>query len=513
MRTRFRICFILLSIFLLASTPGAHASHVLGGDLDYSYIPGSASQYRITARLYSNPADGGATFPDPRNLSLFGSQNGCASTSAGNFQFQVPRMQLTRRALGCAVNGRSYNISQYEATVTLPPGQWTLKAIEELRSGGMLNLLDSGTQGFYITAYLDNSSGLTNNSPRFTSFTMPYVCGSQPNRYSFSTFEPDGDSLVYRSVQPLSSTLIEQGCGNTIPYTSYSAGQFQDPVSGQTATYPAGQFTVGFPLLSFRAVNGVAVPQFELNAANGDLQTTPVTVRGFNTVAVQVDEYRRVNGTWGRIGSVMRDVVYSVFDAGGNRNPGFTGLQIGGTSQPLDQTIVVQRGQQIALTLTAADPDAGQAVQISSDVAAVIPGASFQLQGTSQAVLSWQVPATLPAGRYSFTVTVADNNCPTNGSEVRTINFRVSAPTLGTAGARTRVLAAYPMPFRSQVQFQLPTPGVQPVYVTDGLGRLVATLQSRPDGTVAWAPAASVAPGAYFARPVSGEAVFRLLRE
>ncbi|WBA40374.1 hypothetical protein [Hymenobacter canadensis] len=513
MRTRFRIRFLLLSVLLLAGALGAHASHVLGGDLDYSYIPGSASQYRITARLYSNPADAGTLFPDPRTISLSGTQNGCASTSTSNFQLQVSRMQLTRRSLGCAVNGRSYNISQYEATVTLPPGQWTLKVIEELRSGGMLNLNNIGDQGFYITAYLDNSSGLTNNSPRFTSFTMPYVCGSQPYRYSFSTFEPDGDSLVYRSVQPLASTITEQGCGNAISYASYSSGQFQDPINGQTATYPAGQFTAGFPLLSFRSINGVAVPQFELNAANGDLLTTPVAARGLNTVAVQVDEYRRLNGSWTRIGGVMRDVVYSVFDANGNRNPGFTGLQIAGTSQPIDQPIVVQRGQQIALTLTATDPDAGQTVQISSDVAAVIPGASFQLQGASQAVLSWQVPATLPAGRYSFTVSVADNNCPTSGSEVRTINFVLPARALATAGARAQVLAAYPMPFRSQVQFRLPTPGVQAIHITDGLGRLVATLHSRPDGTVAWSPAADVPAGAYFARPASGEAVFRLLRQ
>ncbi|MBC6696819.1 hypothetical protein [Hymenobacter sp. BT190] len=513
MHAYFRIRFLLLGCLLLMSGLGAQASHVLGGDLDYAYIPGSASQYRITARLYSNPADAGTNFPDPRIMFLSGTQNGCASTSASNFQLQVPRLQLMRRALGCAVNGRSYNISQYEATVTLLPGQWTLKVIEELRSGGMLNLNTTDTEGFYMTAYLDNSSGLTNNSPRFTSFALPYVCGSQPYRYSFSTFEPNGDSLVYRSVQPLSATITNQGCGTAIAYASYAAGQFQDPITGQTATYPAGQFTAGFPVLSFRAINGVAVPQFELNAANGDLQTTPVAARGLNTVVVQVDEYRRVNGTWARIGSVMRDVVYSVFDANGNRNPSFSSLQIAGANQPLNQPIVVQRGQSIALTLTAADPDAGQAVQISSDVASVIPGASFQRQGTSQAVLSWQVPATLPLGCYSFTVTVMDDNCPNSGSEVRTINFLVSAQALGIARSRAQVLSTYPMPFRSQVQFRLPTPGVQPVYITDGLGRLMATLQSRPDGSVNWAPAAEVPAGAYFARPGSGEAVFRLLRE
>ena len=69
------------------------------------------------------------------------------------------------------------------------------------------------------------------------------------------------------------------------------------------------------------------------------------------------------------------------------------------------------------------------------------------------------------------------------------------------------------MPFTERVQFQLPTAAVQPVTVTDGLGRTVATLTSRPDGSVEWRSAASVAASAYFARSTDGKHVFRLLCE
>ncbi|UOQ65448.1 hypothetical protein [Hymenobacter volaticus] len=142
-----------------------------------------------------------------------------------------------------------------------------------------------------------------------------------------------------------------------------------------------------------------------------------------------------------------------------------------------------------------------------------MPGASFQAQGANQGVLTWQVPATLPLGRYIMAVTVADNNCPLNGFEVRTVTFLVSNRALATHGGRPQVLAAHPLPFHDRVQFKLPTATVQPVTITDYLGRLVTTLKSRPDGSVEWLPSADVAAGTYFARPANGGYVCRLLRQ
>lgn len=502
-----RLCFVLL--FFAGSQLRALATHALGGDIDYAYIPGSAWQYRVTVRIYSSPPSMGV--PDPTQLYLHATVNGCANNAA-NFTQVVTRLQTANRSLGC-VGGRQYQISFFETVVTLPPGQWTLRTNEENRSMNILNIRTSSGASLAFTAFLDNSSGLTNNSPRFISMTLPYACSSQPYRHSFSAFEPDGDSLVYTSVQPEGALNAAQNCYTPILYNPYVGGQFQDPLNGQTATYPAGQYSAAFPLLSFRALNGVAVSQFDLNAATGDLLTTPVAQVGLNTVAVRVDEYRRLNGTWTRIGSVTRDVVYSVSNTGGNRNPSFTSLQVAGVPQPLDQTILVEQGQSVSLTLTASDPDAGQSVRLISDVAATVPGASFQTAGNNQGVLTWQVPATLPPGRYSLNATVADSNCPENGSEVCTFTFLIRARALGTRSGRAQELSAYPMPFHSKVQFQLPTAGTQPVTITDGLGRVVTTLMSRPDGAVEWLPAADVATGTYFARPADGKYVFRLLRQ
>lgn len=504
--------FALLLLFCLGNRLAATASHIMGGDIAYSYISGSASRYHIVARLYArDPAQG---LPDQPQVTLFFTRNGCSSTTPGSFSVMANRSQLAVRNLGCVGNG-VYRVLTFETDVTLPPDRWTITTMGENRSN-INNLANPFTESYNISAYLDNSSGLTNSSPFFTSFTLPYVCGSQPYRYSFSTFEADGDSLVYRAVAPMASSLGSTTvCGSAITYATYAGGQFQDPISGQTASYPAGQFTPALPILSFRAINGVAVPQFELNARNGDLLTTPVSRLGLYTVVVRVDEYRQLNGVWTQIGSVVRDVVYSVLSTVNNRNPTFTSLMVAGasTAQSVEQAIPVQAGQTVAVTFTAADPDAGQTMQLSSDVAAMMPGASFQVQGANQGVLTWQVPATLLPGRYNATVTVADSNCPIGGSEIRTITFVVTGQPLSTRTNPKSVLAAYPMPFHNQVQFKLPTAAVQTVTITDGLGRLVDTITSLPDGTVQWVPAADVATGAYFARPTSGGYVCRLLRQ
>jgi hypothetical protein len=429
---------------------------------------------------------------------------------------QLNRVRPSSRRLGCA-GTQLYLIGEYETVVTLPPGQWTLSTLLENRSFNN-NLVGSSSNSIYLSAFLDNSNGPNNSSPRFNSFILPQpLSAGQPYRYSFSAFEPDGDSLVYRAVQPMAAPQATSGqtCGFPIAYSTYQSGQFQDPGNGQLVAYPAGQFSASFPILSFQAVNSVAVPQYALNATNGELLTAPVGQVGDYSVAVRIDEYRRLNGTWTLIGQVTRDIPYVVLNPGTNRNPTISSLQVTGAAaaQPVEQAVVVRPGQSVSLTLTATDPDAGQALQLSSDVAAVVPGASFQVQGPNQGVLTWQVPATLPLGRYTVAVTVADDNCPLNGFEVRTITFLVSNRILATHGGRPQVLSAYPLPFHDRVQFKLPTAAAQTVTITDNLGRLVATLKSHPDGSVEWLPGTAVAAGTYFARPVSGGYVCRLIRQ
>jgi hypothetical protein len=164
------------------------------------------------------------------------------------------------------------------------------------------------------------------------------------------------------------------------------------------------------------------------------------------------------------------------------------------------------------VVLATTDPDAGQLMRFVIPAASVVPGLS--LAPTSSATstqLTWQVPATLPAGRYPILVTVLDNGCP-NASEERTLVFVVSgsAVTATRAGALATA-ESYPTPFREQVQFT--TAPNQDVILIDALGREVARLTSTASGLVRWQPAATLPAGLYLARSASsGQPLARLLR-
>jgi len=125
-----------------------------------------------------------------------------------------------------------------------------------------------------------------------------------------------------------------------------------------------------------------------------------------------------------------------------------------------------------------------------------------------------RLPATLPPGRYTATVAVFDDGCPLNASEEQTFSFLVSAPS--TALADRPALppasgAAFPMPFREQVQFQAAAGG-QAITIVDELGRVVARLQAGADGRIRWQPTPTLPAGLCVARGAAGRPLARLLR-
>ncbi|PJJ54968.1 putative Ig domain-containing protein [Hymenobacter chitinivorans] len=515
MQHRFLLRLLFLGLIGLGWSVSARASHILGGDLTYESLGNFSDyrKYRVTVRYYRDISTSVETGP---KITLLATKDGCSLSTPGSLSATLYRTSQTIISpAGCA-SGFSYQLNIFEGEVMLERGQWLLSVNEENRSAGMRNVVNSAEKSFHVEAYLNNRAFPANNSPKFTSFTLPYLCGNQAHRYSFSSFDVDGDSLVYEPVQPQTQIQsVLDPCSVDIPYSSYPAGLFTDPVSGQTGGYSSGTYSAAYPLASFQVINGVAQPYFQLNPATGELLAQPqLQATGPYIVAVRVNEFRKLAGTWTRIGSVTRDVIYTVFNGQGNRNPVLSGLQIdtNPAAQSPDQLIPVAAGQTITLTLSATDPDAGQTTRISSDVASSIPGASFQTLTNGRGQLTWQVPATLKPGRYRCTVTVADNaNCPFSGSEVRTLTFQVSGTTLATKAASPQILTAFPLPFHDQVQFQLAARTTQTVVITDELGREVARLNSRPDGLVIWQPAAAVPAGLYLARTADGRQVARLL--
>ncbi|WP_460609108.1 hypothetical protein [Hymenobacter terrigena] len=457
---------------LLGSFSVAQATHILGAELTYEYAGTAANpnQYHVTARLFQ---DLNSPVADVQ-MELTCGKNGCAATLPGSFTTQLVRTGVVVAPRACANSEFPFQISTLEGMVQLAPARWTLSINCSNRSDGLANVAQSMQMSTYVQAVLDNTTGLTNFSPRFTTAQLLHLTSTQPQHYSLSAFDSEGDSLVYQLVQPLANP---------------------------TTAVPCGQPTVG-----------AIAPHFQLNATTGELLTVAgPTQQGRYALAARVDEYRRVGGAWQQIGSITRDMTYLV-SVGTNQVPAFTRVALASnpTGQLLGQTIRVNPGQTLVLSLTAADPDAGQTLTLGSIVPGIVPGTTFQDLGNGQGQLTWQVPATLPLGHYVLPVTANDNACPAPGFGVVTVPVLVTQQVLATRSRQALAQPPFPVPFQDEVRFQLTGQGRQTVLITDEMGRAVAQLTTAADGSVVWRPATSVAAGLYIARNQSGTQVARL---
>ena len=475
----FRFRWLLALLLGAGGLRAAHATHIIGGDIAYAPVASTTAgvpRYHVTVRLFSDASSA----VQQTDVDLTCNRGSCNAAATDYFTVNIRRTlsppPLLTTSCAPGAPGRAYYTIFFETDVDLPRGQWTLSVYMENRSANVVNVSNSVNTGFYFSAFLDNALAAQNSSPRFLSNLVPYISSNATQRYSFSTFDIDGDSLVYSLVTPQSGIRPAPLCGTDVP--------------------------------------NFVPAQFQLNAATGALTAPAGSVRqGVYAIAARVHEYRQINGRWQLIGYVGRDIDYLTYTAT-NLPPYFTGFTLAnGPAQLPGQVIPVRAGQAVSLTLSAADPE-GQALRFSTDATSVVPGLRLTTLGATQAQLTWQVPATLPPGRYTATVAVFDNGCPLNASEEQTFVFQLGDP--GAALADRPALppaggGAYPMPFREQVQFRAAAGG-QAVTVVDELGRVVARLSAGPDGRVQWQPAPTLPAGLYVARGADGRPLARLLR-
>lgn len=504
MRILPRLSALFLLMLLLLGSQRASATHNMGGQIAYEHLTGI--QYRVLLTLYNSELS--IVRQDYVDLNF--RANGCTSSDSRNFTLHVARNLTVRHDAPFALSKGLYYINTYEATVELPPAIWILSTMLPNRTP-VDNI--GGESSFFYPLYLEATVNTTlasaNSSPVFYDLPVPQMFWQRQDRYAFGATDAENDSLVYTLTAPLSD------CQQVVPYNTYPAGSLINPITAQSFSYPAGQYTAEFPLPSFQLIatgtTSTAVPAVEFNRETGAITLFPAPTqsgRSHFAVAVRVDEFRRINGSYVKIGSVMKEVPFVFYNPVSSFNPTLTELRVNKetTSRPLSSTIKVLGGQPLTLHFAATDPDPGQQIRFYADLTA-LPGAVLASTGTGEATLQWQPNAQIQPGFYRFPLTIVDDDAPLSGSETRIITLRVTNAVLATHDRQPLRGAAYPLPFTDQVTIQLPTPGRQPLRVLDALGRLVDQLVSGPDGTVVWRPAAAVAPGTYFLRTASGQVV------
>lgn len=286
--------FLLTSMLLLAAAGGLRATHIVGGELNYSCL--GNNEYEITLTIYRDCFYGNpnAYFDNPASIGVFDVNNVLLQN------IQVPLMEddtlspvLTNECLVVPPDV-CVHTTTYRTIVTLPPviGGYQLAYQRCCRNQTIANIVDPlSTGATYAVTITEQALLSCNSSPRFSTWPPIYICANEPLIVDQSAVDVDGDSIVYRLCAPL------EGATPQIPRPQPPNAPPYDPVVWVSPPYGVGNMLNGIP--------GGQVLQ--IDSQTGLLTALPNTIGQF-VVGICVEEYR--NGQL--ISTTRRDFQYNV---------------------------------------------------------------------------------------------------------------------------------------------------------------------------------------------------------
>ncbi len=301
---------ISLSAVLLLVGMQAQASHIASAHMFADYI--APNTYKITLELYRDCS--GVNLSDPEYIDI--------SSSCTGTQNNVPLPRDTffvENGLLCAnvlsnCNGGSvigYEKHVYSDTITLPVAcsDFTFNWISCCRNPAILNLQNPGGAFTCITLYMNTLDYPTNSSPRYLELPIPYVCVNNPYTYINGLYDPNSDSTISESMQP-----VGQNCNTLVPYSgTYSvnnplpttaSGFYVDPNSGNAIFEPTQQ---GAWALAFRTVERDRITQNLMSYVERDVQ---LNVLYCNSPPPVLDSsINSTTGLWTNIDTISGGVV------------------------------------------------------------------------------------------------------------------------------------------------------------------------------------------------------------
>ncbi len=449
-----RFAFAICMVFSL-SVQRSHATHAAGADLTYRCLGGL--QYELEATFYRDC--GGVAEPSSITITYASASGGYNFTVTAN-KISGTGQEITvpcQTSASTCNGGTSTGIRKfvYRATVTLPAAKtdWVFSYSVCCRNCTITTIQNpcASTSLLYVESKLNNVAASCNSSPVFSNIPIAFVCIGQNFNYNHGVIDVDGDSLAYQLITPKISATA------TVTY-----------ISPNSTTTPVQTST-----------------PFTLNATTGDLDFTP-TQQQIGILAILVKEYR--GGVL--IGSVIRDMqVYTVPCT--NNLPTATGI-----NGSANYSMNVCPNQQVCFDIFTNDADATQTVSIISNVLQSIPSATITTTtGAHPTVHFCWTPTNADIGPLpnTFTVTVRDNACPTNGIQTFSYtlyvpgpNYTVSSTNVTCNGTHNGTATATPLyggpftyswntvPVQSAQTANNLAPGTYTVVVTDGSGCSVA---------------------------------------
>ncbi|MGH2563841.1 MAG: PKD domain-containing protein, partial [Ginsengibacter sp.] len=310
-----KILLICLVLFIVST---CEASHIIGGEMSYTYVgPGStpnASSYTITLKLFRDQNCGNcAAMPPEVWIGIF--DNGDKSEYPGpNQYYDIFKSAETQVPVNpfppCISNPPvlNYDVATYTFTVDLPNNVSGYTAAYQTccRVHPLENVFnDAGTGGGTGATYSCSIPPVIDNSPQFAT-TVDAICRLKHFTLQYDATDIDGDSLVYsfapafnggttRDATPVNPNPPDYGSVDYI-----NGFNFENPLGDKATIDPqtgiisgiapdVGRYVVCVAVKSFR--NGVFVAEhrkdFIVNVTDCDfagveLDPQPVSCDGFS---------------------------------------------------------------------------------------------------------------------------------------------------------------------------------------------------------------------------------------
>ncbi len=284
---------------LLIPCSSLKATHLIGGEINYKCLGNNS--YELNMTVYRDCINGVPYFDNPVSIGIYDINNNLLQdrrvylisddTLAGfvyDSCFVVPPVACVHRAT-------------YVDTIDLPflAGGYQFAYQRCCRNGTILNIVapDSTGMTLYSTISEEGLSGC-NTSAYFVEWPPIYICAGVPITFDHSTFDADGDSVVYKMCAPFDGAessgnynCVPQPCG-VRPQPPFSPAY--DSVQWISPPFGAHNMLGGADPLKIDPVTGL-------------LTGTPCCI-GQYVVGVCAEEYR--NGIL--ISTTKRDFQYNI---------------------------------------------------------------------------------------------------------------------------------------------------------------------------------------------------------
>lgn len=360
---------LLLSLLALLTACPAHATHLLGGEMTYRYLdakgPAMAPfRYEITVTIYNNCNLGVSGIAAPNTSAVVGFYNQTTGTKLALTSVNYPQttmsegsvtqtgiMNITsytlspscispRVPLGCAVSGPSqpFRLQRFVDIVNLPASLDGHYAVftRSARNTDVANITNPDTQALSLYATIPPTLRI-NHSPVFSDTAVAIICQNDTTITLNNAVDADGDRLVYSFGIPYGAFT---GGNGVLPTTAFRPSPPQ--ITYNTALVPGASVTTPF---------GMGAGNFAiLNAATGVAKYGAMT-QGKYVVAVDVTEYRTINGREVLVGTTRRDLQLVVSRCPSTRAPVLP------TAAVLPRSYTIEEGQTLTVPLSATQAD------------------------------------------------------------------------------------------------------------------------------------------------------------